>query len=578
MTDVVVAEGPVKLKEGKKWKNRWVMLRKPSPVADCLILVIHKGTSVENRKEWRLRLPERGGTLEPTSELLLDGICGLQAGVTAEGCENVLAIVCPLQVILLGFESHRRLIEWDEQLRDCLGEVHSFAVNIPPGGRMEPGPATLHFRHNAFALTKHSPPVSFAHWGLSELRRYGAVPGGFAFEVGSHSSSGAGVFFLSCVEADQICFLFDCFVAGFASPLSFRRTPFCLSGSTSCTHPPVIAVRSSSQSSSTDERSDSSQSEATAHSGDTCTFPHASDESGGESDKVARLLDIPSSMDTLKRSTAKSEKSRKASQHLSEGARHPSTDSGITTASPSIAGSLSSSSVSTGGSASDEADVLAAKGIVGHMATLTKRPAVAMRELWYDVPRRELHKDCPTTCTYKPWAPSFGLQEGCKKKLQIRPEPEVKWSTSPTEITSVSEASSTKKSSSPSARPREGSLATDALHRLMGCSLLQPSNQGARISRQESMTQTRSGEGKKPTQHLGCISEPAQPVGKASTEALTRCFHVQLAEQRKLSKLPDKDSKMTEDQMREQCEEEQVLSVDALHIHEDAGEDALVGT
>uniref|UniRef100_A0A8C1Z5A0 Docking protein 7 n=1 Tax=Cyprinus carpio TaxID=7962 RepID=A0A8C1Z5A0_CYPCA len=33
MTDTVVVEGQVRLREGKKWKNRWVILRKPSPVA-----------------------------------------------------------------------------------------------------------------------------------------------------------------------------------------------------------------------------------------------------------------------------------------------------------------------------------------------------------------------------------------------------------------------------------------------------------------------------------------------------------------------------------------------------------------
>ncbi|XP_029447761.1 protein Dok-7 isoform X2 [Rhinatrema bivittatum] len=33
MTDSVVVEGQVRLREGRKWKNRWVVFRKPSPVA-----------------------------------------------------------------------------------------------------------------------------------------------------------------------------------------------------------------------------------------------------------------------------------------------------------------------------------------------------------------------------------------------------------------------------------------------------------------------------------------------------------------------------------------------------------------
>ncbi|MEQ2283503.1 Protein Dok-7 [Ameca splendens] len=42
MTDTVVAEGQVKFRDGKKWKTRWVVLQKPSPVADCLTLLVCK--------------------------------------------------------------------------------------------------------------------------------------------------------------------------------------------------------------------------------------------------------------------------------------------------------------------------------------------------------------------------------------------------------------------------------------------------------------------------------------------------------------------------------------------------------
>ncbi|XP_032542085.1 protein Dok-7 [Chiroxiphia lanceolata] len=45
MTDSVVVEGHVKLRDGKKWKSRWLVLRKPSPVAvllllDCLLMLV----------------------------------------------------------------------------------------------------------------------------------------------------------------------------------------------------------------------------------------------------------------------------------------------------------------------------------------------------------------------------------------------------------------------------------------------------------------------------------------------------------------------------------------------------------
>nr|XP_036860314.1 protein Dok-7-like [Manis javanica] len=33
MTEAALVEGQVKLRDGKKWKSRWLVLRKPSPVA-----------------------------------------------------------------------------------------------------------------------------------------------------------------------------------------------------------------------------------------------------------------------------------------------------------------------------------------------------------------------------------------------------------------------------------------------------------------------------------------------------------------------------------------------------------------
>ncbi|KAJ8000509.1 hypothetical protein DPEC_G00180860 [Dallia pectoralis] len=53
-----------------------------------------------------------------------------------------------------------------------------------------------------------------AHWRLSDLRRYGAVPNGFVFEGGTRCGYWAGVFFLSSSEGEQISFLFDCIVRG----------------------------------------------------------------------------------------------------------------------------------------------------------------------------------------------------------------------------------------------------------------------------------------------------------------------------------------------------------------------------
>uniref|UniRef100_A0A8C8B982 Docking protein 7 n=1 Tax=Otus sunia TaxID=257818 RepID=A0A8C8B982_9STRI len=143
MTDSVVVEGHVKLRDGKKWKSRWLVLRKPSPVADCLLMLVYKDKS------------ERAKGHKERSSMTLEDICGLDPGLSYEGLNHTLAIICLSQVVMLGFENKETMYAWDVRIRYSLGE-------------------------------------------------------------------GAGVFFLSCAEGEQISFLFDCIVRG----ISPTKGPF----------------------------------------------------------------------------------------------------------------------------------------------------------------------------------------------------------------------------------------------------------------------------------------------------------------------------------------------------------------
>ncbi|XP_077427672.1 protein Dok-7 isoform X3 [Vanacampus margaritifer] len=198
MTDTVVAEGQVKFRDGKKWKTRWVVVRKPSPVADCLSVLAYK-----DKKKTKERL---GVTLE--------GIYGVEPGSGYDGVSYTLSILCLTHTLVLGFHSREALLAWDARVRYSLGEVHRFGVNVEPGTKLEIGPASLHLCNNLLALTRGLPPVIIGHWKLSNLRRYGAVPNGFVFEGGTRCGFWAGVFFLSCSDGEQISFLFDCIVRG----------------------------------------------------------------------------------------------------------------------------------------------------------------------------------------------------------------------------------------------------------------------------------------------------------------------------------------------------------------------------
>ncbi|XP_068926783.1 protein Dok-7 isoform X2 [Petaurus breviceps papuanus] len=173
MTDSVVVEGQVKLRDGKKWKTRWLVLRKPSPVADCLLMLVYKDKS------------ERAKGYKERSSVTLEDICGLDPGLPYEGLTHTLAIICLSQAVMLGFESKDTMYAWDIRIRYSLGEVHRFHVAVAPGTKLESGLATLHLCNDILVLAKDIPPAVMGQWKLSDLRRYGAVPNGFIFEGGT---------------------------------------------------------------------------------------------------------------------------------------------------------------------------------------------------------------------------------------------------------------------------------------------------------------------------------------------------------------------------------------------------------
>ncbi|XP_076144427.1 protein Dok-7-like [Alosa pseudoharengus] len=212
MTDSVVVEGLVKIRDGKKWKSRWVVLRKPSPVADCLVVLVYKERG------------ERASGQRERSSVTLEHIFGLEPGLPYEGLAlgQSLTILCLSQSVALGFDCRETLQAWELRLRYSLGEVHRFGVGVLPGTKVETGPATLYLCNNLLVIARDLPPVIIGQWNLLDLRRYGPVTNGFVFEGGTRCGFWAGVFFLSCAEGEQISFLFDCIVRG----ISPSRGPF----------------------------------------------------------------------------------------------------------------------------------------------------------------------------------------------------------------------------------------------------------------------------------------------------------------------------------------------------------------
>ncbi|XP_014118622.1 PREDICTED: protein Dok-7 isoform X2 [Pseudopodoces humilis] len=361
MTDSVVVEGHVKLRDGKKWKSRWLVLRKPSPVAvllllDCLLMLVYKDKS------------ERAKGHKERSSMTLEDICGLDPGLSYEGLNHTLAIICLSQVVMLGFENKETMYAWDVRIRYSLGEVHRFQVFVAPGTKLESGPATLHFCNDILVLVKDLPPSVMGQWKLSDLRRYGAVPNGFIFEGGTRCGFWAGVFFLSCTEGEQISFLFDCIVRGISPTKGpFGLRPVLPDPSTNpayseerLSHEALqlekrlsLLSHTSRQGSGGDDRSISSSSSDTSHSdvsvGSRLTvWPEqssasTSQESHGLAAAKGIHLGEEKTLPEGARGTAKPPPKLLRSRQLQEIGRQSSSDSGIATGShSSYSGSFSS--------------------------------------------------------------------------------------------------------------------------------------------------------------------------------------------------------------------------------------------
>ncbi|XP_061427308.1 uncharacterized protein DDB_G0271670-like isoform X3 [Lethenteron reissneri] len=108
--DPIIAEGPVRVRDTKKWKSRWVVLSKPSPVADCLMLLAFKSRS------------ERLKGARPRTCARLQDVCAVSTGLTLHSAAHVLAVSCPSLCLLLAFERRDVMSAWDARLRYSLGE------------------------------------------------------------------------------------------------------------------------------------------------------------------------------------------------------------------------------------------------------------------------------------------------------------------------------------------------------------------------------------------------------------------------------------------------------------------------
>ncbi|XP_022116083.2 uncharacterized protein LOC110993952 [Pieris rapae] len=190
-----IIEGTVKFRDGKKWKSRWCVMRKLSPVADCVHLQLYKD------------LKERQKNGQTKASLSLQQYLGFESGFTLDKESNTLAILCEDVVPVLAFDTREILIQWRVKVQHNLGSSKEFAaviISAPSSTGIKAGPVRLHACGPRLALCASRPPEVLALWDVKLLRRFGVVDKRFCVEGGSRCGKGEGLFVFAAEGAREL--------------------------------------------------------------------------------------------------------------------------------------------------------------------------------------------------------------------------------------------------------------------------------------------------------------------------------------------------------------------------------------
>ncbi|GFO41873.1 protein dok-7 [Plakobranchus ocellatus] len=183
--------------EGKEqWKPRWCILKKQSPVADRLQVILYKDVTESRKAE-----------AKPKDIFALDGFIGLNAGFCYDRESYVMAILCHKSVSLMAFECRDDMIKFEINIRQSFGEEHQFPVRVvkaPSSCRFPKDQVSLIIHDCRLCLVVLSPPKILMIWNIDDLRRFGVQNGKFCFEGGERCGKGSGVFAFQSEQSEDI--------------------------------------------------------------------------------------------------------------------------------------------------------------------------------------------------------------------------------------------------------------------------------------------------------------------------------------------------------------------------------------
>nr|XP_040577835.1 uncharacterized protein LOC121126605 isoform X4 [Lepeophtheirus salmonis] len=203
MGDLIgIVDGVVKYRDGKKWKLRYGVVTRLSPVADSLIFQLWK----DRKDKERNCSPSKGS-------LVLENYFGYETGFTLDKESLTLAILFGEMVVVLAFNCREILMRWQIRISSQFRQGYSFCANLVLTTQklsFATGFVKIYMQNDRFLLTAGIPPVSIHCWKLINLRRYGVLDDNqFVFEGGSQCGKGEGPHILRLKNPNELKNVFD---------------------------------------------------------------------------------------------------------------------------------------------------------------------------------------------------------------------------------------------------------------------------------------------------------------------------------------------------------------------------------
>lgn len=188
------------VKTKRKWKSRWVVLRRVSPASERINLYVYKDrlNAISKQKE-KLFFPLRE-------------FCGMES-IDKENKAPKLVVITVEQALSLRFEKKEDRDHWVDAIvtEGNFGEDVSFDGIVTSKQALKSGEVTLHIYPDFFTLVRKQNCRCIGRWHFQQLFNYGVVEGGFAFRIENENekSSDPETFLVLTSFENQINRTFD---------------------------------------------------------------------------------------------------------------------------------------------------------------------------------------------------------------------------------------------------------------------------------------------------------------------------------------------------------------------------------